>query len=60
MVMLAYTEWYEPRYFLLENVVGMLTARLGAQNLPRMVAPLVGGMEMGVLKLILRILTSLG
>ncbi len=59
MVMLAYTEWYEPRYFLLENVVGMLTARLGAKSASHG-RSLVGGMEMGVLKLILRILTSLG
>ncbi|KAK0484022.1 hypothetical protein IW261DRAFT_994609 [Armillaria novae-zelandiae] len=59
MVMLAYTEWYEPRYFLLENVVGMLTARLGAKSATHGHS-LVGGMEMGVLKLILRILTSLG
>ncbi len=40
MVMLAYTEWYEPRYFLLENVVGMLTGSSGSQiclawSLPR-------------------------
>ncbi|KAG7448097.1 S-adenosyl-L-methionine-dependent methyltransferase [Guyanagaster necrorhizus] len=59
MVMLAYTEWYEPRYFLLENVVGMLTARLGAKSASHG-RSLVGGMEMGVIKLILRILTSLG
>lgn len=59
MVMLAYTEWYEPRYFLLENVVGMLTARLGAKSASHG-RSLVGGMVMGVLKLILRILTSLG
>ncbi|KAK0463813.1 S-adenosyl-L-methionine-dependent methyltransferase [Desarmillaria tabescens] len=59
MVMLAYTEWYKPRYFLLENVAGMLTARLGAQSASHG-RSLVGGMEMGVLKLILRILTSLG
>lgn len=45
--MISYVEFYRPSYFLLENVVGFLLHPLGS-------------VKMGVVKFVLRSLTSLG
>ncbi|TFY70272.1 hypothetical protein EVG20_g2746 [Dentipellis fragilis] len=55
--MISYVEFYRPGWFLLENVVGLLLHPLkGQQEGSR----IVGGIKMGVVKFILRSLTSLG
>ena len=48
--MISYVEFYRPLFFLLENVVGMLSFPLEGK----------GGIKMGVVKFILRALISLG
>lgn len=55
--MLSYVEFYRPKYFLLENVVGLLCFRLGGKQRGPAV---VGGMSMGVVKFIFRTLIALG
>ncbi|KAI0373036.1 S-adenosyl-L-methionine-dependent methyltransferase [Pilatotrama ljubarskyi] len=55
--MISYVEFYRPMYFLLENVVGMLSYRVGGQQHGNRV---VGGISMGVVKFILASLTILG
>ncbi|KAI0672839.1 S-adenosyl-L-methionine-dependent methyltransferase [Trametes maxima] len=55
--MISYVEFYKPAYFLLENVVGMLSYRVGGEQEGNRV---VGGIEMGVVKFILGSLTTLG
>ncbi len=59
MTMLSYAEHYAPKYFLLENVTGLLTYRLLARPKSHGKA-LEGGVRMGLPKLICRILMSLG
>ncbi|KAJ2006900.1 hypothetical protein GGI04_001720 [Coemansia thaxteri] len=55
---LSYVDFYRPTYFLLENVRGLLTYRLGGFQIgPGKVG---GGIEMGMLKFILRTLTTMG
>ncbi|KAG2218876.1 hypothetical protein INT45_003943 [Circinella minor] len=46
---LSYVDFYKPSYFLLENVRGLVSYKLGAEKTPN-----------GVLKYILRCLTSMG
>ncbi|KAJ2279034.1 hypothetical protein J3F81_000148 [Coemansia sp. RSA 371] len=55
---LSYVDFYRPSYFLLENVRGLLNYRLGGVQ----VGPgkVKGGIEMGMLKFILRALTTMG
>ncbi|KAJ2852696.1 hypothetical protein IWW36_000053 [Coemansia brasiliensis] len=55
---LSYVDFYRPTYFLLENVRGLLNYRLGGVQ----VGPgrVKGGIEMGMLKFILRALTTMG
>ncbi|KAJ1737906.1 hypothetical protein LPJ72_000061 [Coemansia sp. Benny D160-2] len=55
---LSYVDFYRPSYFLLENVRGLLNYRLGGVQ----VGPgkVKGGIEMGMLKFILRTLTTMG
>ncbi|KAJ1968533.1 hypothetical protein H4R35_006401, partial [Dimargaris xerosporica] len=55
---LSYVDFYRPRYFLLENVRGMLQFRLGGTQTGA--ARVTGGIEFGVLKFIIRALTSMG
>ncbi|KAJ1817653.1 hypothetical protein LPJ75_001659, partial [Coemansia sp. RSA 2598] len=55
---LSYVDFYRPTYFLLENVRGLLSYRLGGIQLGR--GRIGGGIEMGVLKFILRTLTTMG
>lgn len=55
--MLSYVEFYHPKYVLLENVTGMLSFPLGGQQAGQAI---VGGIKMGIVKFILRTLTSLG
>ncbi|KAJ2737065.1 hypothetical protein IW152_000328 [Coemansia sp. BCRC 34962] len=55
---LSYVDFYRPTYFLLENVRGLLSYRLGGVQVgPGKVS---GGIEMGMLKFILRTLTTMG
>lgn len=55
--MLSYVEWFSPQYVLIENVTGLLHYRLnGTQEGSK----IVGGIEGGMVKFILRVLTSLG
>ncbi|KAJ3855004.1 S-adenosyl-L-methionine-dependent methyltransferase [Lentinula lateritia] len=56
-VMLSYAEKYLPKYFLLENVVGLLRHRLLGILEGRSI---LGGIQHGVFKLITRILLTLG
>ncbi|KAJ4475666.1 hypothetical protein J3R30DRAFT_3405914 [Lentinula aciculospora] len=56
-VMLSYAEIYLPKYFLLENVVGLLRHRLLGRLEGRSI---VDGVKHGVFKLITRILLALG
>ena len=57
--MLSYVEFYRPKFFMLENVEGILYHPLAAtQSGPG--RAMEGGVRMGVVKLILRVLTSLG
>ncbi|GAW03185.1 DNA (cytosine-5)-methyltransferase 1B [Lentinula edodes] len=55
--MLSYVERYLPKYFLLENVVGLLRHRLLGILEGRSI---LGGIQHGVFKLITRILLTLG
>ncbi|CCL99992.1 uncharacterized protein FIBRA_02017 [Fibroporia radiculosa] len=55
--MLSYVEFYQPLYFLLENVTGLLFYPLNGRQEGRAI---VGGVKMGVVKFILRTLVSLG
>ncbi|GJE87065.1 BAH and Dcm domain-containing protein [Phanerochaete sordida] len=55
--MLSYVEFYRPKYFLLENVTGLLILPLKAEQRGQM---MVGGIAMGVVKFIFRTLVSLG
>lgn len=55
--MLSYAEFYKPKFFLLENVLGLLNHKLQV-NKP---GPQEGEMVAnGIIKFILRALTSLG
>ncbi|KAJ2826728.1 hypothetical protein FBU31_003364 [Coemansia sp. 'formosensis'] len=55
---LSYVDFYRPTYFLLENVRGLLSYKLGGVQVgPGKVS---GGIEMGMLKFILRTLTTMG
>ncbi|KAJ2869324.1 hypothetical protein GGI22_000329 [Coemansia erecta] len=55
---LSYVDFYRPSYFLLENVRGLLNYKLGGVQVgPGKVS---GGIEMGMLKFILRTLTTMG
>jgi hypothetical protein len=54
---LAYLEHYNPEFFQLENVVGLLNFRLRARQEGRCI---VGGIQSGVVKFICRTLTVLG
>ncbi|KAF9332302.1 hypothetical protein BG006_004822 [Podila minutissima] len=55
---MSYVDYYKPNYFLLENVRGMVAYRLGGRRSSE--GKHVGGMEMGVVKFILRCLTAMG
>ncbi|KAG0086593.1 DNA (cytosine-5)-methyltransferase 1 [Podila epicladia] len=55
---MSYVDYYKPNYFLLENVRGMIAYRLGGRRSSE--GKHVGGMEMGVVKFILRCLTAMG
>lgn len=55
--MLSQVEFYEPSYFLLENVTGLLQFPLNGRQVDRSV---VGGIKMGVVKFIFRALIALG
>ncbi|RKO85641.1 S-adenosyl-L-methionine-dependent methyltransferase, partial [Blyttiomyces helicus] len=55
--MVSYADFYRPDYFLLENVRGLLATRLGGKQEGNKV---VGGVELGVVKFILRSLHALG
>jgi DNA (cytosine-5)-methyltransferase 1 len=54
---LSYVDFYRPEYFLLENVRGMLSFRLGGKQDGRRI---LGGIKMGVIKFIIRSLTAMG
>lgn len=57
--MLSYVDFYRPKFFMLENVEGILFHPLNAtQSGPG--RKMKGGVRMGVVKLILRTLTSIG
>ncbi|KAE8453267.1 hypothetical protein EG329_011334 [Mollisiaceae sp. DMI_Dod_QoI] len=56
---LGYVEFYRPKYFLLENVRGLLSHKLGAKKAVDS-QKLVGGIESGTIKLIYRALTGMG
>lgn len=55
--MLSYVEHYDPQYFLLENVAGLLNFPLMSTEEGR---SLKGGIKSGVVKLIMRTLIALG
>ncbi|KAJ2227696.1 hypothetical protein GGF40_000060 [Coemansia sp. RSA 1286] len=55
---LSYVDFYRPTYFLLENVRGLLNYKLGGIQLGK--GRIGGGIEMGMLKFILRTLTTMG
>ncbi|OAD76274.1 hypothetical protein PHYBLDRAFT_132318 [Phycomyces blakesleeanus NRRL 1555(-)] len=55
---LSYVDFYKPKYFLLENVRGLVSYKLGGEQNGQ--NRIKGGIEMGVLKYILRCLTSMG
>jgi len=55
--MLSYLEHYEPRYFLLENVRGLLHHPLLSEKIGRILS---GGIKSGVVKFIMRTLVALG
>ncbi|KAF9265676.1 S-adenosyl-L-methionine-dependent methyltransferase [Marasmius fiardii PR-910] len=55
--MLSYVEEFEPDYFLLENVTGFLRFPLRSKNIGKR---LVGGIKMGVVKMVVRVLIALG
>lgn len=55
--MLSFVEFYNPQYVLIENVTGLLHFRLkGKQDGNR----IIGGIEAGMVKFIMRAFTSLG
>ena len=55
--MLSYVEFYRPKFFLLENVLGLLSHRLQINKAGPQEGNIVAH---GVVKFILRALTSLG
>ncbi|KAJ1935522.1 hypothetical protein FBU59_005358, partial [Linderina macrospora] len=55
---LSYVDFYRPTYFLLENVRGLLDYKLGGKQVGT--GRVEGGIKMGVLKFILRTLTTMG
>lgn len=55
--MISYVEFYRPQYFLLENVLGILSYHLDRKGHGKHVVKRV---RMGVVKFIIRALTSLG
>ncbi|KAJ1965875.1 hypothetical protein IWQ62_002557, partial [Dispira parvispora] len=55
---LSYVDFYRPRFFLLENVQGMVHFKLGGEQSGS--TKIVGGIKMGVIKFIVRALTSMG
>ncbi|KAI5117478.1 hypothetical protein M0805_007182 [Coniferiporia weirii] len=55
--MVSYVEFYRPKYVLIENVTGLLNFRLQGEQKGRRI---VGGIESGVVKFIMRAFTSLG
>jgi len=55
--MLSFVEYHRPKFFLLENVPGILRYKLMAKQGDRR---LLGGMEAGVVKLVFRVLMALG
>jgi DNA (cytosine-5)-methyltransferase 1 len=55
---LSYVDFYKPKYFLLENVRGMLSFRLGGAQAGT--NRIQGGIKMGVVKFIIRALTTMG
>ncbi|KAG6916653.1 hypothetical protein DXG01_005939 [Tephrocybe rancida] len=57
--MLSYVELYNPQYFLLENVAGLLTYRLMSTR-SKTKRSLEGGIESGMVKFIMRTLIALG
>ncbi|KAG6844922.1 hypothetical protein H0H87_002406 [Tephrocybe sp. NHM501043] len=57
--MLSYVELYNPQYFLLENVIGLLKYRLMSTR-SKTKRSLVGGIEAGMVKFIMRTLIALG
>ncbi|KAG6862076.1 hypothetical protein C0995_007206 [Termitomyces sp. Mi166 len=57
--MLGYVETYDPQYFLLENVVGLLTYRLMSTR-SKHKRSLEGGIQAGMVKFIKRTLIALG
>ncbi|KAJ1509570.1 DNA (cytosine-5)-methyltransferase 1 [Coelomomyces lativittatus] len=57
-VALSFVEYYRPKFFLLENVVGMLHYRLGGVQASK--HRVAGGEKLGVLRLIVRTLLDLG
>lgn len=56
--LLSYVDHYQPKYFLLENVRGLLNHRLGSNQKTK--STVTGGIEQGSVKFILRALTSMG
>lgn len=56
--MLSYVEFYRPRFFMLENVEGILYHPLAATQINK--NKMEGGVRMGVVKMIMRVLTILG
>lgn len=56
--MISYVEYYKPRYFLLENVIGLLSCRLQGRQVGKNMVK--GGIESGIVKFIMRSLTMLG
>lgn len=56
--LLSYVDHYRPKYFLLENVRGLLHHRLGSTQKTK--STVTGGIEQGSVKFILRALTSMG
>ncbi|EKM55273.1 uncharacterized protein PHACADRAFT_184086 [Phanerochaete carnosa HHB-10118-sp] len=53
---ISYVDFYRPKYFLLENVTGLLSVPLGTEKQDQM----TDGVAMGVVKFIFRALVSLG
>lgn len=54
---LSYADFYKPRYFLLENVRGMMQFKLKQEKID---GKWKGGIQMGVVKFVLRSLTAMG
>lgn len=55
--MISYVDFYRPKFFLLENVLGILEWR---GNMVTANGRTNGGVEMGALKFVIRSMTSLG